>query len=164
VRAFSDFLERTDQCDKVDLRAFELVRFESLFIAMALDETRSAETALVGSRDPGLWCLPPTERCKSLTFSSDPTRDWGLDAEIEPRIGSPCHLLLFADNLRAVKVVRLSPSLHKLIDEMARGQSVREALTVLKLLEYEERVLESFRSLLQLGLPFVIRAAPANSV
>ena len=164
VRAFSDFLERTDQCDKVDLRAFDLIRFESLFIAMALDETHSAETALAGSRDPGLWCLPPIRRCKSLTLNSDPTRCWESDAEIEPSIGSACHLLLFASNLRAVRVVRLSPSLHNLIDEMAKGRNVREALTVLDYQGYEERVLERFRSLLRLGLPFVIRATPAESV
>jgi hypothetical protein len=160
VRSFSDFLERTDQRGKVDLRAFEFIRFESLSVAMALREARCSEHAIVGSSDPRRWYLPPIERCKAISFLHDPTRDWDLDAGLKD---GPCHLLIFADSVGAVRVVRLSPSLYKLINEMIVGQSVGEALARFDSAEYEKFALRSIEALLALGLPFISRAAPANS-
>ena len=163
VSAFSDFLERSVRREEIDLRAFEFIRFESLFVAMSLDEVHPPEAAVVGSSDPRHWYLPPIEHCRSLSFCYDPTQDWNENARLGDGAGGTRHFLFFADTKRAIKIVELSSSLHNLINEIAMGKSVGEALDKLESAKFEELALRSIRDLSELGLPFTMRAVPINS-
>lgn len=157
VSAFSDFLERWNRPDQIDLRAFEFIRFESHFVAMSLNDAQRTEAAITGS-DPRRWYLPPIEHCRLLSFSHDPVGDWNENGGG----AGGCHLLLFADTERAIRIVKLSPPLYKLISEITTGKSVGEALEKLELVKFEESALRSIRGLSQIGLPFTSRSAPIN--